>query len=514
MRKLLSIFVAALICAPAGEARAAWHEVKSRHFIIYSNDSPKALHEFATRLEKFDGAARTLLRMEDPPLGDGNRLTIFVLPTEADVRKLAGDKSGFLKGFYSGRASGSLAYVPKRTDGGSRSEFGAETVFYHEYAHHLMMQQLSHPFPEWYVEGFAEFLSVPKFDKDGSVGLGTPPQHRAGGLFYGKPLPLEALLGGTYSKISQEERESIYGRGWLLVHYLTMEPKRDGQLRRYILSISEGAPPLEAARSAFGDLRQLDKELGAYLKRRSIRYFKLTAAQFSPGPIEVKPLSAGAAEVLLHRARLKKGIDEEENEALAAQLRQLQARYPGDEMVELTLAEAELDAARFEAAEAAADRAAKANPRSTEALVLKGRAVLERATDFDGDARDLFAQARRHFIGANTIDPEDPEPLMEFYKSFVREGVRPTANAIEALHYASNLAPQDLGLRMNSAVAYLNEGKLKEARITLVPVAYSPHGGGIAEAARHMIAKIDAGDAKGALQPPAAPSPSLPAGSL
>ena len=52
---------------------------------------------------------------------------------------------------------------------------------------------------------------------------------------------------------------------------------------------------------------------------------------------------------------------------------------------------------------------------------------------------------------------------------------------------------------MNSAIAYLNENKLREARATLAPVAYSPHGGEAAEVARIMIAKIDAGDAKAAL---------------
>ena len=39
-----------------------------------------------------------------------------------------------------------------------------------------MMQQLDHPYPEWYVEGFAEYLSAPMFEHDGSVGIGAPPQ--------------------------------------------------------------------------------------------------------------------------------------------------------------------------------------------------------------------------------------------------------------------------------------------------------------------------------------------------
>ena len=35
----------------------------------------------------------------------------------------------------------------------------------------------------------------------------------------GQMLPLETLLSGHYDKITDEQRESIYGRGWLLTHY-------------------------------------------------------------------------------------------------------------------------------------------------------------------------------------------------------------------------------------------------------------------------------------------------------
>jgi len=88
---------------------------------------------------------------------------------------------------------------------------------------------------------------------------------------------------------------------------------------------------------------------------------------------------------------------------------------------------------------------------------------------------------------------------MDFYEAYVREGRKPTDNAIAALHYASDLAPQDLGLRMNSALAYLNDGKVKDARQALIPIAYDPHAGSIAKVAHGMMDHIDAGDAKGAL---------------
>jgi hypothetical protein len=142
----------------------------------------------------------------------------------------------------------------------------------------------------------------------------------------------------------------------------------------------------------------------------------------------------------------------------------------------------------------------KTAPEDTEALVLKGRALAFKGEDEQDEKKRnaIFEEARAWLIRANKVDEEDPEPLLEFYKTFVMQGVRPNANALAALHYASDLAPQDLGVRMSSAFAYLNEEKPKEARAALTIVAYSPHAGSMADVAKTMIAKIDAGDALGA----------------
>jgi hypothetical protein len=51
---------------------------------------------------------------------------------------------------------------------------------------------------------------------------------------------------------------------------------------------------------------------------------------------------------------------------------------------------------------------------------------------------------------------------------------------------------------MMSAGQYLVDGKFKEARAALVPVAYNPHGEEAAVQAKKIIDRIDAGDADGA----------------
>ena len=499
MRKLVNGCVAAILAAAGTQARAAWNEATSKHFVIYADENPKELTDFADRLERFDQAVRLIRGMEDPPVGQGNRLTVFVLPNVAAVQQLVGNDR-FIEGFYEGRASGSYVFVPRKTDYEGEGSMNADIIFFHEYAHHLMFQIIDRPLPEWVVEGFAEFMSTVRFEKNGDIGIGAPANHRAWGLFGGDRLPLATMLSGNYTKITPEQRESIYGRGWLLVHYLTFEKSRAGQLERYVDMMSKGTPPLAAAQSAFGDLKQLDRELNSYLNRKMLAYLRLPASKFQTTRIDVRPLTPGGARVIMLRTQSKRGVNEKTAEPLAAKVRAVEAQYPGDELVELELAEAEIDAGHFDASEAAADRALKANPRDTKALIFKGRAIAGRAEKLSGDQkRAAFQQARTLFIAANKLDTEDPEPLVEFYQSYVAERVRPTANAVDGLHYASELAPQDDGLRLNSALRYLEEGKPLEAKQALTVVAYDPHGGDTAQLARTMIEKIDSGNAKDAL---------------
>lgn len=496
MRKSLlwSCASALFVAAPA---HAAWYQAASKHFVIYADDNPKRLHEFAERLERFDAAVRIAKTMDDPEVGDGNRLTVFVLPKVADVRVLYGDKTGFIDGFYTGRISGPLAYIGQ--DAGTY-DLSGDTIFFHEYTHHLMMQETNAPpYPEWYVEGFAEFFSTPRFDRDGSVALGLPAQHRAWGLFNGPKLKVAALFAGMQPNMTAEQREVFYGRGWLLTHYLLMSGKREGQFNKYMSLLRSGVPSADAAHQSFGDFDQLDRELNGYASAR-LSAWKYPGSKFHIGPVSVTPLSEGAAQVIVARGKIKYA-ERQPAEALASEVREIEARFPGDSLVERTLAEAELNADRPQAAKAAAERAMEADPRSTEAMVLKGRALNAEASAANDDetAKLLFEQARATLIAANKIDTEDPEPLYEYYHTFISERLRPTDNALAALHYASDLAPQDLGVRMNSAIAYLNESKFKEARSALAVVAYSPHAATVGALAKRMIADIDAGKGKAAL---------------
>ncbi|MCY7279470.1 MAG: hypothetical protein LH610_00980 [Sphingomonas bacterium] len=366
------------------------------------------------------------------------------------------------------------------------------------------------PIPSWLVEGFAEFMSTAQVNKDGSVGLGAGAVHRASVFRAPSHLkvPLTTILAGD-RLLTGFERASLYARGWLLAHYLTFNPARRGQIEAYLDAIARGQPQLDAARAVFGNLGQLDRELDAYLNANKFPFLTLPARKVQIGAVKVEQLGAGAAAIVPLMMKVQVGLERNKRAALVTDARRLAAAHPDDPLMAMTHAAAELYNDNFAQADAAADRAVALAPTSAEALILKGRAAVGRAKS--GDKAVTFATARGWFNRANRLDPENPEPLVAFYRSFIEQRIQPTANAIAALHYAASLAPHDMGLRMTSARRFLDDRKPAEARKALIPLAYNSHGGSLSEEARRMIGLIDSGQvAAAAAARPAVPDPSAP----
>ena len=496
VRFLLCLF---LLVGAAAPADASWRQASTDHFVIYSEDNPKTLNEFATNLERYDAAMRYVHGLPDQKPSPSNRLTIFVVRNVGAVEKLYGKGGGNVAGFYMGRATGSFAITPRSSGGGSKYDLNEQIVLLHEYAHHFMLQTYPGAFPAWLIEGFAELNSTAKFEADGGVGIGLPANHRAYALTV-RPMKMDKLVVATVSALKRDEVEPLYARGWLLTHYLTFDPARKGQLTAYIAAINNGTGSLEAAKKAFGDLAKLDLELDKYVAQRTLSYFKITPDKFRIGKIDIRDLTPGEAAVMEVRIRSKRGVDEAQAKALVPLVRKAAAPFPNDALAQVTLAEAEYDAHNYAEAEAAADRAIAADPKSVEGLIYKGRARVALASAAAKTDAAAWKEARKGFLAANKIEPDDPEPLMLFYSSFLAAGARPTVNAAQGLEWALKLAPQDSSLRWMVAQQHLRDGKAAEARAALAPVAFDPHGGAQAEAAAGILTKLDAGGVKAALE--------------
>lgn len=476
-----------LLFAISPPAFAKWHKAESDHFVIYANQSEKEVRAFSERLERFHAAMSISFGRKLIKPSPSNRVTVYVVGSYRNVRKLAGENAKQIAGFYRPRAGGTLAVVPRLRKSRNSKDFTGETVLMHEYAHHYMYHLTSSSWPRWFSEGFAEFYGSAKFFADGAVGLGAPANHRANELSFGRPVPIHLLFDTDgYRKSKHQRYDSFYGQSWLLYHYLTFSQERRGQFVEYQKLLIDGAEELVAAQTAFGELKTLNRELRAYRKSKKLRYMHLTADKLKTGTISVRQLRPGEAMIMPLMVQSKRGVDKEQAKALLSKIQDVAVQYPADPTVLGTLAEAEYDAGHHDAAIAAANQALLNDPKTVNAYVQKGYALAEKAKESENpDA--LWKEARSTFVALNKLENDHPIPLIWFFRTYVEQGKQPTKLAIEGLEWALRLAPYDQGLRVNVAQQQIGDNRLEEAIRTLRPLANSPHENGATRIADQLI---------------------------
>ena len=475
----------------ASSAHADWSEASSEHFIIYGDQSEKSLRLFAERLELFHATMAQVLRKAPPKPSPSSRVTIFVVSSDDEVRKLMQADNSFMKGIYRPRAGATVALVPQLRHAKSKYELAPETVLYHEYAHHFMYGITARAYPRWFVEGFAEFFAGVRFQSK-QVDLGMPAEHRAMELVRSTHVPIRELLSMAGGKREPNSRyDAFYGQSWALFHCLQFSPGRAGQLGRYQALLAQGKPAREAAEGAFGDLDELEKDVRIYWNRASMIHLSIARDTLQIGPIGVSQLPPGPAAMMPINMRSKIGLSEEDAAALLPEAQQLAAQYPEDADVLAVLAEIELAAGHGDAAAATADRALALEPKNVNAQLQKGYAVFHKV-ESGALPRESWAWVRNEFAKANAIENNHPIPLIQFYRSYRVQGVKLTPNAVDGLASAMQLAPFDSSVRRMLSQQLISDKRLAEATEVLAPLAYSPHRNEFTDRALELLLDVQA----------------------
>ncbi len=472
----------------AGQAQAKWREAQSDHFVVYANDSEDDIREFAEDLEKFHSALVYLAQQGLGKPSPSNRVTIYVVGNDRRISKMAGNR--FVRGFYIPRAGASAAFVPQVGRGERRLD-GSMIVLLHEYSHHFFTSTSQFPIPRWLSEGSAEFFASASYEREGALIVGMPAQHRARELHQLRDVPIEQLFDNElYQENKGSSYDSYYGWSWLLFHYLMFEDERSGQYENYVRYLVEGEPSLNAASKAFGDLETLETELKRYMRRGKIYSLRLPPSFIKVGEVTVRTLREGEEDMMPLRIQSRRGVSREEALELLPEAREIGAKYPNDPMVQAALAEAEFDAGNDAEAIAAADRALAADPDCVDAYVQKGYALFRMAEDAD-DMDAAYQEALKPFLALNKVENDHPLPLAYYYRSFVARGEEPSDLAKQGLSRAVDLARFDLDLRMQLAMQQMRDGDYEKARQNLAPIAFNPHGGGMAGSAQRLIKRLE-----------------------
>lgn len=476
-------------------ASAAWKEAATPHFLIYSEGSDKTLRDFAIKVERFDSLLRARYKFvgEEP----STRLTIFVLADAEEVQKTIFDrKSGRnIAGYYLPRAAGSMAVVNKTSGVPDDDAYegrlyeGGDIILFHEYTHHFMHRYFPVAYPAWYIEGFAEFFATVTFADDGRARVGLPARHRAYGLLDGPRISAETLFSATPGGLSLETGDAYYGRAWLLVHYLDRADARRGQLQAYLAAINSGQSSLEAARAAFGDFKQLDKELDKYVIGR----FAYTTQQ-QPTPVTdtiiIRPLSDIESDLVPLRLRFMGGIGADERPNILKNLTRHVAKFPASVDGWYMLAHTLFEGDESAAATTALERALALDPKHARALLLKAQIRMSQLRASKSTSEDEWKAVRMMIGAANRSNVKDPMPLLLYYDSWVARGLEPNETAFKGLQGAYLLAPEDRSVALRYAIALAKKRRFDEAIRLVEPVAFDPHASDSANNARQLLARL------------------------
>jgi tetratricopeptide (TPR) repeat protein len=499
----LQLFAAVALLAFAAPAQAEWWEARTDHFIVYSESSEADAKKFAEELERYDMALRSVQNVKfSPATSDSRRLTVFRTGDIGDIGRLAGAQG--VAGFYIPNLGGSVAFTPERAglrQAGSlignrqdkRTNLDPKSVLLHEYAHHFMFQHFSAAYPSWYVEGFAETAATIVFNDDGSFHIGNPPQYRSDALFNAMVTVNPSEMLTSQDRPDFLDLYNHYTMGWLLNHYLTFSPERQGQLTTYLRAINAGTAPADAARQAFGDLKKLDRDVIRYRNNGRLGGADVRPLNYSSPKVSLRRLGADEESMMWVKARSKRGVDRKKARDVAEDARAIAAKHPNSFPVLLTLAEAELDLSDFEPAnaaqaEAAIDRALAVKPESVDAMLYKGRIYLERGKK----DRAHMATARTWFAKAHDLDVEHPASYYYNYLTYFYAGEAMPESALVGLERAFELAPFDPELRIVLGRQLLAEKKGPLARSVLMPYAISPHESKGAKKMREVVDLIEA----------------------
>jgi tetratricopeptide (TPR) repeat protein len=300
-RTLLLCLLFVTSIAPARDKAESWIQISSPHFVVVTNASEKQGRHVADQFERMRSVFHTAFpkAQVDP----GAPIIVLAIKDAKDFRALEPEEylaKGSLKlgGLFLRAADKN--YVLMRLDAEGEHPY---SVVYHEYTH-LLLSKSAEFMPLWMNEGLAEFYQNTDIHEKETL-LGEPSAEDILWLRQNRLLPLATLFSVDHSSpyYHEENKGSIfYAESWALVHYIETNDfqTKTHRISDYLSLVSQQVDPVTAGTRAFGDLKQLQKELESYIRQTSgFREFRLAATtEVDDSTFKLQPLSEAQSDAV------------------------------------------------------------------------------------------------------------------------------------------------------------------------------------------------------------------------
>ncbi|HEX8194058.1 MAG TPA: hypothetical protein VF552_14280 [Allosphingosinicella sp.] len=485
--------LAASLLLAAAPAHAAWQRAESAHFVVYSEGGEARLRTQVAELEDFHLLLRQLTGTADPEAAP--KLQIYIIGGTAELRQIWPGASADVAGFYNASPEGILAVVDPTA---GRGWIGRNETLFHEYAHHFMLQHFPAVYPQWYIEGFAEYVATARFE-DGAIEYGRANPARASWIADRSGwLPLEQLLFTNPERLTGRPASQFYAQSWILVHYMLRDGDRMRRLNAYLAAVGRGQPARAAFEQAFGaTVTQVQRQLMSY-SSTGMSFTRITRpASWRPATeVSLTDLPRTAEDLLLLDASMTSGA-EVEGDGFIRRIRREAGTEP-DAFAKRVLARAEALHGDGAAAERLLNELLAASPNDAELLYLMGMRHLRAGRADEANRAAHFRTAQRWFGRAHRADENHYPTLYRYAESLSHDpAALLSGNTTNILLLAQQIAPQAHLLRLSAANLLMRRGRWADAEAMLLPLASHAHAGASMHAARALLEKARARSIEG-----------------
>jgi len=374
-----------------------WHELRSADFVLYSRESEQNLEAFAVDLARYIAVVERLINSQPP------KIPAQLFLVEDRARELfipRRNVAGYVKHSLGGFSSFML---------GSTSHPDHRNLLLHEFTHYLHLRNSKLSYPNWYREGFAEFLGSIR-TRDDMMEIGSAPPWNLAWLEDRRARKEEIDLEEIFS-FERDGRSpdpaGFYPISWAVVHYLSSNADR---LERMVSMLGHQAAGLHwkraYARSFSEPIEILSEKVGRHVEFLSrgtpsaVVYLPLDELEIRDD-WTIREMPANEMLRLLATAALR-GVVYLRHGGTKAEMRLAQALFerackldPQDSTARAGLAAALSAQSKFTRAEVQLAAFREDPDPSAEAMVHAGDAIRTYAVSLH-EARDATEYRRRH----------------------------------------------------------------------------------------------------------------------